>query len=78
MSLIEQTENFVKESLRGAEAGHDWWHIYRVWQTARHIAAEEKANTLIVELAALLHDIADSKFHEGNEEKVPQIAGTFF
>ena len=77
MSFIDQTRDFVKTSLQGAEAGHDWWHIYRVWQTARHIAAEEKANTLIVELAALLHDIADSKFHEGNEEKGPQIAGTF-
>ena len=77
MDIISKTEQFVKESLKGAEGGHDWWHIYRVWQTAKTIGMEEKANLLIVELAALLHDIADSKFHGGDEELGPQKAGDF-
>ncbi|HNW53363.1 MAG TPA: HD domain-containing protein, partial [Bacteroidales bacterium] len=60
-----------------AEGGHDWWHVYRVWKTAMHIASIEKADMLVVELGALLHDIADSKFHHGNEEIGPAKARTF-
>jgi len=77
MDIIQHTEQFVKRSLQGAEGGHDWWHIYRVWQTAKTISIEEQADTEIVELAALLHDIADSKFHDGDEEIGPQKAGDF-
>ena len=77
MNSIELTAAFVKNTLQGAEAGHDWWHIYRVWQTAKTIGSQEKADLLVVELAALLHDIADSKFHNGNEEIGPQKAGDF-
>ncbi|WP_207421859.1 HD domain-containing protein [Desertivirga brevis] len=77
MSFIDQTETFVKESLGGAEGGHDWWHIYRVWQTAKTIGIEEGADLLVVELAALLHDIADSKFHDGDEEIGPAKAQEF-
>ena len=77
MDIIQQTETFVKTTLQGAEGGHDWWHIYRVWQTAKSIAAEENANLLVVELAALLHDIADSKFHNGDEEIGPAKAANF-
>jgi uncharacterized protein len=77
MKLVEQTAEFVKESLKGAEGGHDWWHIYRVWQTAKTIAKEENVNGLIVELAALLHDIADSKFYNGDEEVGPKKAADF-
>jgi len=76
-SHIEQTVEFVKHSLKNAEGGHDWWHIYRVWQSAKTIAAKENVNMEVVELSALLHDIADSKFHEGNEEIGPQKAGEF-
>jgi len=74
---IEKTIAFVKETLAGAEGGHDWWHIYRVWKLAVNIAATEKADLLVVELAALLHDIADAKFNEGDETKGPRIAGEF-
>lgn len=66
-NLISETTRFVKQQLKGAEGGHDWWHIQRVWQLARHIAATEQADMLIVELGALLHDIADAKFHNGDE-----------
>ncbi|KAA8485492.1 uncharacterized protein BDE36_0492 [Arcticibacter tournemirensis] len=75
--IIEQTIAFVKDSLKGAESGHDWWHIERVWKTAINLASTEKADLLIVELAALLHDIADPKFHNGDEEIGPATAVTF-
>jgi len=76
-NAIEQTIEFVKKTLAGAEAGHDWFHIERVYKTALSINAVEKGNLLIVALAALLHDIADSKFNNGDEEIGPRIAGSF-
>ena len=76
--ILEKTVAFVKETLADAEDGHDWWHIYRVWKNARHIASlETGADQLVVELGALLHDIADSKFHNGDEEIGPRTARTF-
>ncbi|SEV94849.1 uncharacterized protein SAMN05428988_0707 [Chitinophaga sp. YR573] len=75
--ILSQTEAFVKKELAGAEGGHDWWHIYRVWQLAKHIAAEEDVNMLVVELGALLHDIADAKFHGGDESVGPAKARQF-
>ncbi len=75
--IINKTINFVKETLILAEGGHDWWHIYRVWNNAKLIAATEQVDMLIVELAALLHDIADSKFHNGDEEIGPATAGKY-
>ncbi len=76
-SIIEKTINFVKITLANAETGHDWFHIERVYKTAQTINAVEKGNQLVVELAALLHDIADSKFNNGDEEIGPQKAGNF-
>lgn len=75
--LIDETIKFVKETLKHAESGHDWWHIRRVWNNALLILKSESADQRIVELAALLHDIADSKFHDGDEEIGPQTAGNF-
>jgi uncharacterized protein len=75
--IIQHTTNFVKEYLENAEGGHDWWHIYRVWQTAKHISRHEEVDLFIVELGALLHDIADSKFHDGDEEVGPRKAVAF-
>lgn len=75
--LINKTAAFVKESLQHAESGHDWWHTERVWKNARLLLRSEDADHLIVELAALLHDIADSKFHNGDEEIGPETAGNF-
>jgi len=74
---VEKTRDFVRKTLENAEGGHDWWHIHRVWLNAHRIAGDEKADMLIVELAALLHDIADSKFHGGDEEIGPKTAGEF-
>ncbi len=75
--LIKQTADYVKKELEGAESGHDWWHIYRVWKLADIIAREENADFLVVRLGALLHDIADAKFHNGDEEAGPRKAGEF-
>ncbi|MFY7971048.1 MAG: HD domain-containing protein [Flavobacteriales bacterium] len=77
MSSIEQTAAYVRQALNGAEAGHDWWHIQRVWSTAKTIGLAEGAQMEIVELAALLHDIADSKFHGGDEEIGPKKAEAY-
>ncbi|MFZ4726412.1 MAG: HD domain-containing protein, partial [Paludibacter sp.] len=76
-TIIQQTIDFVKFTLNGAEGGHDWWHIYRVWQLSKRISSTENADLLVVELSALLHDIADSKFHGGNEEVGPRKAREF-
>jgi len=76
-TLIEQTVIFVKQTLAGAEGGHDWWHIYRVWQLSKLIAKTENVSMLVVELGALLHDIADSKFNNGDEEIGSQKAREF-
>ena len=76
--LINRTVDFVKEQLANAEGGHDWWHIHRVWKTATTIAEKEPgANLLLVELSALLHDVAYSKFHSGDDTVGPRIAGEF-
>lgn len=74
---IKQTITYVKATLDGAEGGHDWWHIYRVWTLAKHIAKSEQVDSKIVELGALLHDIADSKFHDGDESLGPKKAEAF-
>jgi uncharacterized protein len=76
-SIIAQTELFVKKTLAGSEAGHDWWHILRVYNNAKLILETEEADRFIVELAVLLHDIADSKFNNGDEELGPQKAVEF-
>jgi uncharacterized protein len=75
--IINKTIEFVKKELSGAESGHDWLHTHRVWKLAKHIAEQEKVDLFIVELGALLHDIADSKFHNGNEEIGPNKAQEF-
>lgn len=76
-ALLEKTIAFVKKTLAGAEAGHDWFHIERVYKNALHINLTEKGDELIVAMAALLHDIADPKFNNGDEEIGPQMAGDF-
>lgn len=75
--LIENTKIFVQHTLTDAEGGHDWFHTQRVYKNALLIAAGEKADSLIVALGALLHDIADSKFHQGDETVGPKIAQSF-
>ena len=75
--IISNTVSFVKETLKNAEGGHDWFHILRVWNNAKLIAKNEQVAIFIVELGALLHDIADSKFHNGDETVGPKVARAF-
>ncbi|WP_452599242.1 HD domain-containing protein [Pontimicrobium sp. MEBiC01747] len=74
---ISKTITFVKEQLKGAEGGHDWFHIERVYNNAMLIAKNENVDVLVVALGALLHDIADSKFHDGDETVGPKVAREF-
>lgn len=77
MQIINNTILFVKNQLAHAEGGHDWFHIERVYKNALLIAEEEECDLTVVKLAALLHDIADSKFHGGDESVGPKTARTF-
>ena len=78
MALIDNTILFVKQQLENAEGGHDWFHIERVYKNALLIAQEEDdCDLTVVKLSALLHDIADSKFHNGDEQVGPKTARTF-
>lgn len=72
--MISKTADYVKEKLLGEGSGHDWWHIYRVWNLGKKIALSEKADLYIVELACLLHDISDWKFNNGDDKIGPKIA----
>ena len=75
--LLNSTINFVKSTLRNAEGGHDWFHTERVYKNAIQIAKGESVDLTVVALAALLHDIADSKFNNGDETLGPKIARAF-
>ncbi len=76
-ALIKVTKSFVEKELTNAEGGHDWFHILRVFNNALLISKNENVDTLVVALGALLHDIADSKFHEGDETVGPKMAREF-
>jgi len=75
--IIENTISFVKETLKNAEGGHDWFHTHRVLKNSQLIAKTEEVNVFIISLGALLHDIADSKFHNGDETIGPKVAAEF-
>jgi len=75
--LIDNTIQFVKDTLAQAEGGHDWWHVYRVWKMSITLAKDDSVDMQVVTLAALLHDIADFKFHGGDETIGYRIAREF-
>jgi uncharacterized protein len=75
--LIDRTASHVQEVLAGDGTGHDWWHVYRVWKNAQRIGQAERTDMLVVELAALLHDIADWKLNDGDSTVGPRIARTW-
>lgn len=77
LDLINKTILFVKEKLANAEGGHDWFHIQRVYKNTLLISREENCDETVVKLGALLHDIADSKFHGGDETVGPKVAREF-
>lgn len=72
--IIEAVALRVQKILENEASGHDWWHVYRVWGMAKQIAAQETADVFVVELAALLHDVADWKLHDGDDTVGPQRA----
>jgi uncharacterized protein len=76
-NIIEATKNYVRDTLKDAEGGHDWFHTLRVYHNAILISKGENVDTLVVALGALLHDIADSKFHDGDDTIGPKMARAF-
>ncbi|SFF83305.1 HD domain-containing protein [Pontibacter chinhatensis] len=74
VSIVAATEEYVQKKLSGEGSGHDWWHVLRVCNNARTIAKKENADLFVVDLAALLHDIGDHKFHNGDETVGPRLA----
>lgn len=74
VSIVAATEEYVQKKLSGEGSGHDWWHVLRVWNNAKTIAQRENADLFVVDLAALLHDIGDHKFHNGDETVGPRLA----
>lgn len=73
-NIIQRVAAQVEGQLSGEGSGHDWWHIVRVWNMAKRLALNESADLFVVELAALLHDIADWKFHDGDDTVGPKVA----
>lgn len=73
-AILKQTEEYIKNKLSGEGSGHDWWHIYCVWKNAIHIGKDENVNLFVVQLAALLHDISDWKFNDGDDDVGPRLA----
>lgn len=76
-TIIQNTIKFVKTELKNAEGGHDWFHIERVYKNVLLISKDEKVDAFVVSLAALLHDIADPKFYNGDETVGPKVATNF-
>jgi uncharacterized protein len=74
VKIIERIAEKVRKDLENEGSGHDWWHVYRVWKMAKRIVKEESADTFVVELAALLHDVGDWKFHHGDDTVGPRMA----
>lgn len=75
--IVNKTKKFVKNKLEGEGSGHDWWHVLRVYNTSKYIGEKENANMLVVELAALLHDIADWKFNNGSSNLGADLSREF-
>lgn len=75
--LVTVTAAYVEREMTSNEGSHDWFHVWRVWQAAKTIGAAEGVDMLVVELGALLHDIGDAKFHDGDETVGPKMAGHF-
>ena len=71
---IAKVRDHLKDKLSGESSGHDWWHSFRVWNIGKKLAISEGANLYVVELACLLHDIADYKLHNGDEKIGPKLA----
>lgn len=76
-NILSNTKAFVQKTLINAEGGHDWFHIERVYRNAQLLVKDEEADEFVVCLGALLHDIADYKFNNGDESIGPKMARNF-
>ena len=72
--IVGKTKEYVRSKLGNEATGHDWWHAFRVWKTAKYIAKKEGGDLFIIELAALLHDISDWKFNKGSSSPGLKLA----
>lgn len=72
-AILDKTRDYIKLELSGDGSGHDWWHIVRVTKTAMQIGIKEGADLFIVELGAMLHDLGDFKFHNGDDTVGPRM-----
>ncbi len=72
--ILKKTEEYIKNRLSGEGSGHDWWHVYRVWKNAIYIGKYEDVDLFVVQLGALLHDISDWKFNDGDDNVGPKAA----
>ena len=76
--IIEHTVSHIQQQFANEATGHDWYHIERVWKLSKQIATiESHSDLFVVEMGALLHDIADHKFHDGDETVGPKVAKEF-
>jgi len=66
--ILQKTAEYIQQEFSHDSSGHDWWHIYRVWKNAITICEHENADSFIVQLAALLHDLDDWKFNDSADE----------
>lgn len=73
-AMIRQAEAYVRRFFAQDHSGHDAWHTFRVRDAALRLAAEEGADPLIVELAALLHDVDDRKLSPATHETLGNAA----
>lgn len=71
--IIGKVKKYVKEKMEGEATGHDWWHVFRVWKLSKKIAEKEGGDLFIIELAALLHDLADWKFNKSEAQGIRKI-----
>ena len=71
--IIKKTTGFVKSKMSGDSSGHDWWHIYRVWNNSKMLFQKEGGDLFVIELAALLHDVADWKFNSSEQAGIKII-----
>lgn len=80
--IITLIMSYVREKLKGESSGHDWWHAYRVWKIALNIAQQEGGDLLVIQLAALLHDIGGWKLYPEDEQKglqdVKEMASSYW
>lgn len=74
-NILEEIDKIVANIMTNKYVGHDYFHVDRVRKNALKIASHyDNIDLFIVEAAALLHDIADYKFYDGDEDIGREVA----